>query len=197
MRKWKIFLTMMMAMVFILAGCGSADSTDMDRFSLQKDGTIEHTMVGAIDQDYYDEAGVEELVQQRIEQRNVSAGTITCESVEVKDGNFIVKMHYQTDADYVSYIRRELFCGTVGQAIEAGYSLKDLVGTDGNVITDEELSKIREKQIVVVQVKDGEKLDVNVYENILYTSANITLSGKKDAIIVTQEKEDVLSYIVF
>lgn len=72
-----------------------------------------------------------------------------------------------------------------------------MVGTDGNVISDEELSEIREKQIVVVQVKDGEKLDVNVYENILYTSANITLSGKKDAIIVTQEKEDVLSYIVF
>lgn len=196
MQKWKKTL-IMTAAVIVLAGCGSADSPDIDMFSLQDDGTIEHTMVGVIDQDYYDEAGVEALVQQRIEQRSDTAGNIVCESVEVKDGNFIVKMHYQTDADYVNYIRRELFCGTVGEAITAGYSLKDLIGKDGNVISDEDLSAIREKRIVIIQVKDGEKLDVNVYENILYTSANMALSGKKDAIIETQEKEDVLAYIVF
>ena len=196
MGKWKKSLFVMTA-AFCLAGCGSAGAPKMDVFSLQKDSTIEHTMVGEIDHDYYDEAGVKALVQQRIEQRNVNEGAITCESVEVADGNFIVKMHYQTAEDYVRYIRRELFCGTVGQAIEEGYSLKDLVGTDGNVIIYEELSSIREKNVVIIQVKDGEKMDVNVYGNILYTSDNITLSGKKDAVIVTQEKEDVLSYIVF
>ncbi|MCM1039558.1 MAG: hypothetical protein NC434_09555 [Ruminococcus sp.] len=196
MRKWKKTLTIMTA-VFLLTGCGGAETPDMDVFSLQKDGTIRHTMVGVADRNYYDEAGVEELVQQRIDQRNVNEGAIICESVEVKDGIFIVKMKYQTGEDYVRYIRRELFCGTVGEAIEAGYSLKDLVDGEGNAINEEELSAISEDSIVIIQVKDGEKLDVNVYDNILYTSGNITLSGKKDAVIVTQEKEDVLSYIVF
>ncbi|MCM1155863.1 MAG: hypothetical protein NC314_06670 [Roseburia sp.] len=196
MRKWKKTLTIMTA-VFLLTGCGGAETPDMDVFSLQKDGTIRHTMVGVADRNYYDEAGVEELVQQRIDQRNVNEGAIICESVEVKDGNFIVKMKYQTGEDYVRYIRRELFCGTVGEAIEAGYSLKDLVDQEGNAINEEELSEISEDSIVIIQVKDGEKLNVNVYDNILYTSGNITLSGKKDAVIVTQEKEDVLSYIVF
>ena len=196
MQKWKKALIMLTA-AFLLTGCGSTNSPDMDIFSLQKDSTIVHTMVGVADRDYYDEAGVEALVQQRIEQRGVGEGAITCESVEVKDGNFIVKMHYQTDEDYVRYIRRELFCGTVGQAMAEGYLLKDLVGEDGNAISDEELSAANDKHIVIIQVKDGETLDVNVYDNILYTSANITLSGKKDAIIVTQEDEDVLSYIIF
>lgn len=196
MGKWKKTLFVMTA-AFCLVGCGSTNAPEMDVFSLQKDSTIAHTMVGEIDKDYYDEAGVEALVQQRIEQRNVDEGAIVCESVEVIDGNFIVKMHYQTPEDYVRYIRRELFCGTVGEAIEKGYSLKDLIGKDGNVISDEELSAIRDRNIVIIQAKEGEKMDVNVYENILYTSENVTLSGKKDVVIITQEKEDVLSYIVF
>lgn len=195
MRKWEKTLIILVA-ALLLTGCGASGSANMNTVSIGKDGTIAHTIVESFERNFYDVGELEAMAQEKIEKCSNGEGSIVCESVEAGNGKVIVKMTYQTGEDYTNYNRRELFCGTVGEAFEKGYSLKDIVKEDGTVISDEELSAIRENHVVIVQTKAGEELDVNVYDKILYTSAGITLSGKRDAIIAAGE-EELLSCIVF
>lgn len=195
MRKWKNILVVMTA-ALLLIGCGASNAANMNTVSIGKDGMIAHTIVEEFERNFYDVSELEAMAQEKIKKYSSGEGSIVCESVEANNGKVIVKMTYQTGEDYTSYNRRELFSGTVGEAFEKGYSLKDIVKEDGTPISDEELSSIRENHVVIVQTKAGEELDVNVYDKILYTSAGITLSGKRDAIIAAGE-EELLSCIVF
>ncbi|MCH5253652.1 MAG: hypothetical protein J1F41_01920 [Lachnospiraceae bacterium] len=197
MQKWKTIL-MIMTAACIVAGCGSfgAKVPEMSTISIQKDGKIQQTIVDQFERNYYDADELEKMTQEKIERFSDGEESIICESVEENDGTIIVKMTYQTDSDYMDFNNRELFYGTVSDASAQGYSLPDLVSKDGTSISESELSGLSENHVVIIQTAAGEELDVNVYDKILYTSGNITLSGKKDAIIEAGE-ESTLSYIVF
>lgn len=197
MQKWKTIL-MIMAAACIMAGCGSlgVKAPEMSTISIQKDGKIMQTIVDQFERNYYDVDELEKMTQEKIKRYSNEADDIICESVEEKDGMIIVKMTYQTDSDYTDFNNRELFYGTVSEASKQGYALSDLVSKDGTSISETELSELSENHVVVIQTAAGEELGVNVYDKILYTSGNITLSGKKDAIIEAGE-ESMLSYIVF
>lgn len=191
----KIFV--IVAVVCMLAGCGRAGVPDRNTVSIQKDGTIRHTIVDQVEQEYYniDIDELEALAQEKIS-RTGSNGKIVCESVKADGENIIVEMTYQTDNDYMDFNNRELFSGTVSEASAQGYSMKNLVGQDGAAVSEEEISAAGENRIVIVQTNAGEALDVNVYGKIVYTSENISLSGKRDALIDAGE-DDVVSYIIF
>jgi len=196
MRNWtKIF--MITAVICMLTGCGEEAVPDRNTVSIQKDGTIRHTIVDQVEQEYYsiDIEELKALAQEKIG-RSGSDGKIVCESVKADGENIIVEMTYQTDNDYTDFNNRELFSGTVSEASAQGYALKDLVGQDGAAVGEEEISSAGENRIVIIQTKAGEALDVNVYGKIVYTSENITLSGKRDAIIDAGEN-DVVSYVIF
>ncbi|MCM1387639.1 MAG: hypothetical protein NC231_09935 [Bacillus sp. (in: Bacteria)] len=196
MRKWKKLIFVMTA-AFFLAGCGSVGVPDMNTISVMKDGKITQTIVDGFERNYYNPEELEQMAKEKIARYSDSEEAIVCESVESSGDKIIVKMVYQSGTEYTNYNNRELFCGTVGEAFEKGYSLKDIVGEDGEVISDEELSAIRENHVVIVQTKALEQLDVNVYDKILYTSENVMRPGKRDALIVTGEDEEILSCIVF
>lgn len=191
----KIFV--IVAVVCMLTGCGRAGVPDRNTVSIQKDGTIRHTIVDQVEQEYYniDIEELEALAQEKIS-RTGSNGKIVCESVKADGENIIVEMTYQTDNDYMDFNNRELFSGTVSEASAQGYSMQNLVGQDGAAVSEEEISAAGENRIVIVQTNAGEALDVNVYGKIVYTSENISLSGKRDALIDAGE-DDVVSYIIF
>ena len=191
----------------MLTGCGEEAGPDRNTLSIQEDGTIRHTIIDQIEQEYDNEdmekseyysidiEELEALAQERIN-RSGSGGKVVCESVTANGENIIVEMTYQTDNDYTDFNNRELFSGTVSEASAQGYALKDLVGQNGAAVSEEEVSSAGENRIVIVQTKAGETLDVNVYGKIVYTSENITLSGKRDALIDAGE-DDILSYVIY
>ncbi|MDE7339295.1 MAG: hypothetical protein K2N80_01875 [Lachnospiraceae bacterium] len=206
MRNWtKIFF--IMAAVCILAGCGSETVPDRNTVSIQKDGTIRQTIIERFEQEYYDadtEAfghynidieELEALAQEKIS-RLGRGDKIVCESIKANGENIIVEMTYQTDNDYTDFNNRELFSGTVSEASAQGYSMKNLVGQDGAAVSEEEVSSAGESRIVIIQTNAGEALDVNVYGKIVYTSENISLFGKRDALIDAGEG-DVVSYVIY
>ncbi|MCM1173818.1 MAG: hypothetical protein NC341_02070 [Blautia sp.] len=192
MRNWTKILIMMTA-VWMLAGCGSEEAPDRNTVSIQKDGTIRQVIVDQFEQEYYNIEELEALAQEKID-RSGSGGTIACESVKADGENIIVEMTYQADNDYTDFNNRELFCGTVSEASAQGYALQGLVSQDGTAVSGEDIPG--ENRIVIIQTKAGEVLDVNVYGKIVYTSGNITLSGKKDALIDAGEN-DVVSYVIY
>ena len=107
-----------------------------------------------------------------------------------------MKMIYQSEADYTKFNNRELFYGTVGQASQSGYTLSGIVSVDGEAIDDAGLETFADNHIVIVQTKNGEELNVRVYDKILCGSENLTFSGKRDALITAADAE-TLSYIIF
>lgn len=195
MQKWKLPLCVMTA-ACILTGCGSLSAADTNMVSVKKDGRIEQTIVEPFERNYYNLDELKVMAQDKIEQFSHGTENIVCDKMEEKNGNIIVKMTYLTGDDYTEFNHRELFCGTVAQAAERGYSFQDAVTEEGVDISAEQLSEANDKQVVVFQTKEGEEMDVEVYGKILYTSGNIILSDKKVASIAP-EGEDMLSYIIF
>lgn len=194
MRKWKTLI--IIGALCILTGCGGAASDDINMISIQKDGKIEHTIVEQFERNYYDADELSRMAEEKVGRYNSEGSNITCESVKAGDGKIVVKMIYQSEAEYTEFNNRELFCGTVEQASAQGYSLQNLVSADGTVLSEADLGSLSEKHVVIVQTKKGEELDVRVYDTIAYASDDITFSGKKDAMITAGE-EDRLSCIIF
>ena len=195
MRKWKKLLIIAAALC-MLTGCGDAVSENINMISIQKDGKVEHTIVEQFDRNYYDADELSQMAEEKIGRYNGGDGSITCESVEAGEGKIVVKMIYQSEADYMEFNNRELFCGTVEQASAKGYSLQNLVSAEGEVLSSADLGALSDNQVVIVQTKKGEELDVRVYGTIVYASEDITLSGNKDALITAGE-DDRLSCIIF
>jgi len=187
---------MIMAAVCLLAGCGTASVPERNTVSVQKDGTIRQTIVDQFEQNYYDAGELEAMAQEKIGRYGGGSGTIVCNSVKADDGDVIVQMTYQAGADYTAFNKRELFCGTVEEAAAQGYSLQDLVKEDGTAIGEDGISAISANHIIIIETKAGEEMAVNVYDKILYTSGDVTISGKKDVMIPAGET-DLLSCIVF
>lgn len=197
MGKWKRTV-MIMAITCIIAGCGrvNASSSDMDTISVMKDGKIVQTIVDHFDQNYYDVDELSAMTNEKIELYSDADGDIVCESVEEKDDMIVVKIAYKTSEDYTDFNGGEFFFGTVKEALEAGYSVKDMVLDDGQALSDTQLKQIENNHVVIIQAEAENELGINVYDKILYISADAVLSGKKDVIIGTGEKNK-LSCIVF
>ena len=201
MRRWRhtiIMFIMTVTLICIMAGCGKANSvsSDMDSISIMKDGHIVQTIVDDFDPDYYDVDELSKMTQKKIDLCSDDDGDIVCETVEEKDGVVTVKIVYQNDEDYMDFNEKELFFGKVYEASNAGYMIKDMLLDDGESLSDEQLEKIEDDLIVIIQTQAGEELAVNVYDKILYVSGDVTKSGKKDAVIQTTDA-DKLSCIVF
>ncbi len=200
MKEWKKIPIIMLAMIlsaYLLAGCGNGKpvlSADMDTVSIKKDGTIEHMIITRFEKDYYNIDGLTATAQEKIAGFSDGTDNIMLESAEEKDGKIIVKMIYKTGDDYTQFNNRELFYGTVAEASAMGFSVRNIFSEDGTALKD--TKQIWENHVVIIQTKEGEGLDINVYDKILYTSENITRSGNNDAIITAGES-DMISCIVF
>lgn len=195
MRKWINSLAII-GTVCVLAGCQSEEAPKIRTVSIMEDGTIEHMVIAPFDTNYYDAEELFTMAQEKAARFSDGSGDIVCESVETSDGQVIVKMVYQSEENYTEFNNRELFVGTVAEAGEKGYSLQELLSGSGAEFDQAVLSELAGKQVVVIQTKAGEELDINVYGKILYASANLTLSGKKDAVVTAGEEEQI-SCVIF
>ncbi len=195
MRNWTKILIVLMA-ACMLAGCGGEATPDRNTVSVQKDGTIQQTIVDQFEPEYYDIEELRAMTQAKIAQLGGAEAAVICDSMVAEEGRIVVKMTYQTDTDYSSFNNREIFSGTVSEAAAQGYTFQNLVGTDGTAVGAEVVSSAGEDRVIFIQTKAGEELDVSVYGKIVYASANMALSGQKNAAIAAGE-EDVLSCVVF
>lgn len=203
MKKWNNIPKVMSAIIlasYLLAGCGNGKSTpsaDISTVSIKKDGTIEHMIIDRFDEEHKEWFDIDSLTataQEKITDFSDGTDNIVLESAEEKDGKVIVKMIYKSGDDYTQFNNRELFYGTVAEASAMGYSIRNVFAEDGTALKD--TKQIWENHVVIIQTKEGEELDINVYDKILYTSDNVVRSGNNDVIINSGES-DKISCIVF
>ncbi|MCM1049962.1 MAG: hypothetical protein NC433_16220 [Clostridiales bacterium] len=207
MKKGIKFLTIMSVIImsaYLVTGCGDgsyeslvgegAASGKMDTVSVKKDGSIEQKIIDQFEMDYYDINELAAKAQEKIDGYTDEEGDIILQSAEDNNGNIVVKLIYKSGEYYEQYNNREFFYGTVSEASAQGYSVKNVYGEDGAKLSD--TKEIWDNHVVIIQTKIDEKIDVNVFDKILYTSDNIVKAGNNDVIIETKGS-DMISCIVF
>lgn len=198
-------------MVFLLAGCGKAEAeTAMTTIAIQKDGSIEHTMI-----EEFDEVSVDALQTMMTEKvaaynnSNAGAGMIAVDTVELKDGTARVVMTYPDaeafdgfmNMDVVAVdpaLRAPFFYGTVEEAFMQGF---DLEITLQSVEEDEELQgksdllARSENKLIIYdnEMNLGAPVQICLQEKPVYISDNVTVTGKK---LVEISEGNKLAYIL-
>jgi len=203
MKKLKAAGILAVLMIWLTA-CGSgadAGQETMNSLTLDKDGSVENTIIEGFDKDYYDLDGLNTMIKDSIEQycRQNPTAEITLKGSEVSDGQVRVSMKYDSAASYMGYNSKTLFAGTIQEAYSEGYDL-DISLTDvkdsSNTIGKQELLEMGQKHIVIMELPstmtDGMRLQC--FGEILYVSDGVNPVSKKTADI---EQSQGVSVVVF
>lgn len=192
--------------VFLLAGCGkAAEEAETTTIAIQKDGSIEHTMI-----EEFDETSVDALQTMMTEKvaaynnSNAGAGNIAVDTVELKDGVARVVMTYPDaeafdgfmNMDVVAVdpaLRAPFFYGTVEEAFMQGFDLEitlQSVEEDEVLQGKSDLLARSENKLIIYdnEMNLGAPVQISLQEKPVYISGNVTMVDKKLAEISGAEK---------
>ena len=207
MEKWKKVLPLAV-MGFLLTGCG-ATTAEVTTIAIQKDGTIEHTLV-----EDFGEESVDALQSMMLEKtaeynKNNADGEIAVKTVEEEDGIVKVVMTYPDAAAFDGFmnmdvvevdpaLRAPFFYGTVEEAFMEGYDLEiTLQGVESEEVLQgkNDLLAKGEKKIIIYdnEMNLGAPVQISLQEKPAYVSGNVTMTGKK---LVEISGEDEMAYIL-
>ncbi len=207
MRKWKKILPFF-CLALLLGGCGKSEA-EITTIAIQKDGTIEHTMIEDFTEDSVDMLQSVMLEKAAEYNNSISDGSITVETVEAGEGVVRVVMTYPSAADFDGFmnmdvvdvdpaLRAPFFYGTVEEAFTEGYDLDvSLHGAEGDNLIQgkEDLLLLGANKIIIYdnQMNLGAPVQISMPESVLYISDNVTISGKN--LVEISDTEEV-AYIV-
>ena len=191
MKKVKI-LGLAVVSMGLLSGC-SRFTPDETAISIKKDYGIVSYVKETFDKEYYNADELEATIDQEILEYNTSVGSENIEKTkfEVKDQMAELKMEYATGDDYASFNDVTMFSGDVLGAYYAGY---DFAGSfqsleKGKVTADEvtgnDILNSYNYGIVILE----EAVEVQVPGNIVYASSNVTITGKRSAVVQSVAEE--------
>ncbi len=213
MRKTKTAAVMILLAGLSLWGCGDSQTGDSDmeveaaeemtaEVEVGKDGSITETLVEDFAEAYYDEESLKTMILSETAEfsRNHTDGTVSVDKLEQKDGAVMVQISYSSAEVYSEYNTdeynsKQLFCGTVKEAYDAGYSLDiSMQDTKGEkTIGKAELLEMGEQYILISE----NPMRVKVPGKIQYASSNVTVSGKSEARLSGDEAAEEKYYIIY
>ena len=174
MKKNQI-LGLLLAVVLVLAGCGSSAEIKVDTLSILADGAATYTIVSDFSESYYN---VEEL--KMMAQKEVDAyGTgVHITGAEVANG--VLNFQYTFDAlsHYAKFMETSCYKSTVANALTNGYKadtkLTSAKNSGSTVSMNDE--SIRTRNLFVW----NESVAVRCDGNVLYYSENLSMINKTD-----------------
>lgn len=189
-RSLMVFVSVV-TMGICLSACGQ-EKEHVTSLSINKDGEVVSTIYETFGEDYYSVDELADMAASEISYYNSEyiSPKITVEDPEVLEEEKLVKltMTYKTAYDYSHFNQATLFYGTVQEAAEAGFKVSDaLVGADGETITDEKLSDMSEKHVIIT----SDKIKIEAPYEIVYMSKGVTRKGKKEAILSETTADNV------
>lgn len=212
-KKWCMLLCL--SIIFVCAGCGKKQKeVDITTFSIEKDGSIQHTIVESFG-DEFDSKELEAMLQSELNSYGKSkatptAGDVKCDEVTVKDGQIKVVMDYPSGQDFYEFNNINamkpaiFFFGTIEEAYAEGYDLDIIlhqIEDDSVLLERDDLLHLGDKNILIYdsminydsEQNQGAPVKFHFYTNIYASSDNVVIEGKKDARI---NETDNLAYII-
>ena len=198
----------MAVMGFLLTGCG-ATTAEVTTIAIQKDGTIEHTLVEDFGEESVDALQSMMLEKTAAYNKNNADGEIAVKTVEEEDGIVKVVMTYPDAAAFDGFmnmdvvevdpaLRAPFFYGTVEEAFMEGYDLEiTLQGVESEEVLQgkNDLLAKGEKKIIIYdnEMNLGAPVQISLQEKPAYVSGNVTMTGKK---LVEISGEEEMAYIL-
>ena len=194
MKKRRLLLAAV-GLAVLLGGCALNKQVDTTTIIVDKDGTVVEAIVEDFDKDYYRADELEQMVTEEISAYNTTAGgeKAKLDSLEQEEDSKIIRLNieYASASDYMQMNEKELFCGTVSDAYQAGYSFVSMVDRKtGNVVSEADILEMGDKKIVISE----ETLDIRVPGKITYASDGVAVTDKTATLPDNGEK---LSYIIY
>jgi len=208
MEKWKK-APLLLLVAFLLAGCGKA-TVEMTTIAIQKDGTIEHTMIEDFNEESVDT--LRDMMLEKAAAYNKSGsgeGDITVNTVEAGDGVVKVVMAYPDAAAFDGFmnmdvvavdpaLRAPFFYGTVEDAYMQGYDLEIRLQSaedEGTLQGKNDLLSMGKNKLIIYdnEMNLGAPVQISTQEKPLYISDNVTVAGKN---LVEVSETDELAYIL-
>lgn len=206
MKKWNRILPLA-AVVLLLGGCGKATAM-MTTIAMQKDGTIEHTMVEDFGEESVD--ALRSMMAEKAAAYNSSSGTeVRVDTVEADDGAVRVVMTFPDAASFDGFMNMDVvavdpdlhapfFYDTVEDAYMQGFDLEvELQSAEGEEVLsgkDDILLMGKNKLIIYDnEMNLGAPVQISTQEKPLYISSNVTVAGKN---LLEISDTDELAYIL-
>ncbi len=199
----------------MISGCATK-YPEVDTVYIQKNGTVQEATVESFDKSYYKEEELEDFINAHIEEYEgaYEKGSVVLKDFLVEEGTAKMMMKYDGYQNYIDFNGRELFAGTVVQAIAAGYNFSgDFLAVEdgqtvGNAVSDTEgaadsaavtgavdgstVTSDEDCKVVII----NEDTDVVVKGTIRYVSAgSVTVKDKSTASVKTVNGG--VSYIIY
>ncbi len=158
----------------------------VNTLEVTEDGSLIGYIVEAFDKDYYDIQELDSMVRSEMDiynekKANLAAGVgrvpIQVEKVMMaEDGsaNAVVALNFANAAVYRDYMGKDIFYGTVSQAVSSGYTLTGMLNSvkDGAVFGTEQIVKDGEKSVLIVE----DTVSIRVNDKVQYLSPNAKLT---------------------
>ncbi|MBP3459009.1 MAG: hypothetical protein J6K58_07355 [Lachnospiraceae bacterium] len=194
--KKKRLLLAVTCLTLLLGGCAFGEDVDTTTIIVDKKGTVVESIVEDFDKDYYNADDLEGMITKEIQDYNSTAGgeKVKLDSFELtEDGKQVkVKIQYGSADDYKQMNERELFCGTVSDAYNAGYEFVSMTDQEtGAAVSQGEVLELGNKKIVISE----EALDIRVSGKITHVSEGITVKDHKTAVL--PDDGEKLSYVIY
>ena len=189
-----------MSLAVIATACGNKTQTEdggqITSISIEKNGSIENTIVEDFSQSYYELDSLSAMIEQDIEayHNQNPDSKISLSKCELTDDNSTVRvvMKYGDSQTYTGFNGETLFSGTVQDAYSAGYNLDMTLDEvkkgekTGNSISRDDILGMGESHILIIEKpsdeeKAQEKIAVKCFGDIEFVGAGVEPTGKKSA----------------
>ena len=201
-----LFLMMVLSALFI-TGCSKEIiyvPVATNTVEITENGEIVGYIVEPFDKEYYDIQELTAMVETEINEYNAEKQTlvqevgrapIVVDKVNMaEDGskNAVVALKYYSTAVYEDYMGKQLFYGTVEEAIAAGYDVDKKLSKvkGGDLLTGDLLQKNKDKKILILE----DTVSVRIPQTAQFLSTNAQIDGY-GYIDCTANEE--LKYIIF
>lgn len=175
--------------VLLFGGCGSdaLKSVTTSTLQVQSDGTMKEALIDSSEGETFTAEDVRAFIDEDLAGFVQDGGSdqVKLEDVSMDEQKVRVDMSYGSYGAYADYHNTDCFYGTYSDAKTAGYSFDTaLEDNNGEVAA---LATIDANDdgwhVLILQ----EPVDIVTPGNILYTSTNVTITGKKTATIKADE----------
>ncbi len=199
MRRGIRVVTILSAMLLGLCGCAKKEeplTADTDTIILNEKGSVTGYITGAFDESRYSFEDLQAMIDSEIEAycAQTGEGVIVLDKSELLEGTLTVVMTYQSAQDYSDFNQEIFFYGTIEEAVQEGYDLRELAMRDASdpevTVGREELEAMPDSYILITEDSSNIRSD----RKLAYIGLNDELVSDRE---VDTNDEEEMHYVIF
>jgi hypothetical protein len=185
-------LSLVAAVSVGMAGCSLPNSSQSTSLQVDDTGAVTETIVEDRDGDYTEDE-LTSYIRDSVSAYNTGKDSaVSLDSCSVNGNAVKIVMKYATVQDYSAYNSVTAFLGTLEEAEAAGYDIgQNWMTAGGETAAEDDMSQIsaRKEEWKVFIV--SEPVYVRVPDKILYTTDNVTVTGRLTANVDSVMSSDI------